>query len=484
MAQPWRGKPPVGDHARDAAPLGRPWRRRSVRHARWAPPLRAGRDRGPGPAQLGPPSAHRSGRQRHQGGPRLPANEPRRALRRDRPPHSLRSGPGGVQRAWPPAAHAAARSPRRRKAAKVWRTARRRGRGGIRVRAEGRLARSFAARDGRSLRPVSWGIHGRAGRPGETSAARHPGGHRPPGRGRRGSRSPAGRADEWARWERPVKIRIGTRGSRLALIQSELVARLLRDAGAEAVLVPIVTEGDVRPVDMSPGEGVFVAAIAGALQQSTIDAAVHSAKDVPLVEEPELVMACYPDRADPRDALITRDGRRSLATLDAGATVGTDSPRRTGFLLAARPDLRVVPLHGNVDTRLKRLDEGNVDALVIAAAGVDRLGLGQRIDQRLEPDLVAPAPGQGALAVQARRTDRRLLEVLAALDLPDIRFAVETERAVLHATGGTCRAPVGALASVSAGDFTLTVGGVNSDGSDRQVRHIEGRREEAPVMAA
>ncbi len=206
-----------------------------------------------------------------------------------------------------------------------------------------------------------------------------------------------------------MKIRIGTRGSRLALIQSELVARLLRDAGAEAVLVPIVTEGDVRPVDMSPGEGVFVAAIAGALQQGTIDAAVHSAKDVPLVEEPELVMACYPDRADPRDVLITREGRRSLATLEAGATVGTDSPRRTGFLLAARPDLRVVPLHGNVDTRLKRLDQGKVDALVIAAAGVDRLGLGHRIDQRLEPDLVAPAPGQGALAVQARRSDRRLL---------------------------------------------------------------------------
>jgi len=281
-----------------------------------------------------------------------------------------------------------------------------------------------------------------------------------------------------------VRIRIGTRGSRLALVQSELVARLLRESGHEAVLVPIVTEGDVRPIDMSPGEGVFVAAIARALLEGAIDAAVHSAKDVPLEEEPDLVIACYPDRADPRDALITRDGHASLATVDRGATVGTDSPRRTGFLRAARPDLRVVPLHGNVDTRLTRLDEGRVDALVIAAAGVDRLGRSERIDERLDPDLVAPAPGQGALAVQARRSDGRLLSVLGDLDLPDIRFAVETERAVLHATGGTCRAPVGALATVTSDTFMLVVAGVNSDGSDKQVRRIDGRRFEAQNLAA
>ena len=281
-----------------------------------------------------------------------------------------------------------------------------------------------------------------------------------------------------------MRIRIGTRGSRLALVQSELVARLLRESGHEAVLVPIVTEGDVRPIDMSPGEGVFVAAIARALLEGAIDAAVHSAKDVPLEEEPDLVIACYPDRADPRDALITRDGHASLATVDRGATVGTDSPRRTGFLRAARPDLRVVPLHGNVDTRLTRLDEGRVDALVIAAAGVDRLGRSERIDERLDPDLVAPAPGQGALAVQARRSDGRLLSVLGDLDLPDIRFAVETERAVLHATGGTCRAPVGALATVTSDTFMLVVAGVNSDGSDKQVRRIDGRRFEAQNLAA
>src|SRR3981081_1922311 len=131
---------------------------------------------------------------------------------------------------------------------------------------------------------------------------------------------------------------------------------------------------------MSPGEGVFVAAIAQALLDGSIDIGVHSAKDIPLEEDAELVIAAYPERADMRDALVTRGGGQSLSTLAQGATVGTDSPRRSGFLRAARPDLRVVPLHGNVDTRLKRLDEGKVDALVIASAGLDRLGGGGGLD--------------------------------------------------------------------------------------------------------
>lgn len=281
-----------------------------------------------------------------------------------------------------------------------------------------------------------------------------------------------------------MKIRIGTRGSRLAIVQSELVAARLRDKDHQIVLVPIVTEGDVRPVDMSAGEGVFVAAIARALLAGDIDIAVHSAKDIPLEEQTDLVVAAYPERADPRDALITRGGGASLATLDRGAIVGTDSPRRTGFLRAARPDLRVVPLHGNIDTRLRRLDEGAVAALVIAAAGVDRLGLGERIDQRLETDLMAPAPAQAALAVQARRSATELMGILREIDVTDVRFAVETEREVLRATGGTCRAPVGALASVTGETFELLVAGVNSDGSERRVERIKGARGEALRIAA
>jgi hydroxymethylbilane synthase len=281
-----------------------------------------------------------------------------------------------------------------------------------------------------------------------------------------------------------MNIRLGTRGSRLALIQSERVAERLLDAGHDVELVPIVTEGDMRPIDMSPGEGVFVAAIARALLAGDIDIAVHSAKDVPLEEDLGLVIAAYPERADPRDVLITRHGGESLESLARGAIVGTDSPRRTGFLLAARPDLTIIPLHGNVETRLRRLDEGAADAIVLAAAGIDRLRRDARIDQRLEPDVLPPAPGQGALAVQVRRGDTRLLELVSAIDDADIRLAVEAEREVLKATGGTCRAPVGALASVNGDQFRLLAAGVNSDGTGKVVERSDGNRSEAARLAA
>lgn len=280
-----------------------------------------------------------------------------------------------------------------------------------------------------------------------------------------------------------MKIRLGSRGSTLALAQSDLVAHRLRAIGHDVEVLRIVTEGDVRPVDTMPGEGIFVAAIASALLRGEIDVAVHSAKDVPLEEEAELVIAAYPERADPRDALVTREGHQSIATLPPHAAVGTDSPRRAGFIRAARGDLRIVPLHGNVDTRLRRLDAGEVDALVIAAAGLDRLGRGGRIDQRFDPTLVTPAPAQGALAIQARRSDPAILEALASLDQPDIRLAVDAERRVLSATGGTCRAPVGCLASTEKDRFTMVVGGVNSDGSDLQVETFEGRRADLTGLA-
>jgi hydroxymethylbilane synthase len=279
-------------------------------------------------------------------------------------------------------------------------------------------------------------------------------------------------------------IRLGTRGSRLALVQSELVAQRLRRAGYEVLPVPIVTEGDIRPIDMSPGEGVFVAAIARALLAGEIDIAVHSAKDVPLEEDPGLAIAAYPERADPRDVLITRRGGASLQSLATGAVVGTDSPRRAGFILAMRPDLTVIPLHGNVETRLQRLDDGAADAIILAAAGIDRLGRQARIDERFEPDVVTPAPGQGALAVQVRRSDARIVELITAIDDRDIRLSVETEREVLRATGGTCRAPVGALASVSGDELTLLAAGVNSDGSDKLVERAGCARDGATELAA
>lgn len=280
-----------------------------------------------------------------------------------------------------------------------------------------------------------------------------------------------------------MTIRLGTRGSMLALAQSQLVAERLRAEGRNVELVRVVTEGDVRPIDTTPGEGMFVTALASALKRGEIDVAVHSAKDVPLSEEPDLVIGAFPERADARDALVTRSGNLSVAGLPVHATIGTDSPRRAGFLRAARGDLLIVPLHGNVDTRLRRLDAGEVDALVIAASGLDRLGRSDRIDQRIDVHVVPPAPAQGALAVQARRSDVQILRVLEAIDRAEVRLAVEAERQVLAATGGTCRAPVGAFAVVDGDEFHMVLGGVNSDGSDLRVESIQGRCAEAVGLA-
>lgn len=280
-----------------------------------------------------------------------------------------------------------------------------------------------------------------------------------------------------------MKIRLGTRASALALAQSELVAMRLRAQGHDVELVRIVTEGDVRPVDTVPGEGIFVTALAEALKRNAIDVAVHSAKDVPLDEDPELVIAAFPERADARDAFVTRSGDRTIASLAPNASVGTDSPRRAGFVRAARRDVRIVALHGNVDTRLRRLDAGEVDALVIAAAGLDRLGRGDRIDQRLDVGVVPPAPAQGALAVQARRSDGQIAGVLAAMDRADVRLAVTAERQVLAATGGGCRAPVGAYATVRGDQLDMVIGGVNSDGSDLKIDSIRASAADAISLA-
>ena len=273
-------------------------------------------------------------------------------------------------------------------------------------------------------------------------------------------------------------LRLGTRGSTLARRQSELVAAALRGAGHEVELVTIVTEGDVRPPDTAWGEGAFVGALERALRDGTVDLAVHSAKDVPIGEEPagpdagpgawlgfgpdagrRLVVAAYTSREDPRDALVTRDGA-GLESLPAGAAVGTDSPRRAAFLAATRPDLRIVPLHGNVDTRLRRLDAREVDALVLAVAGLVRLGHADRAGCALDPSVLPSAPAQGALAVQCRADDIRLRDALAVLDHAPTRRCVEAEREVLERTGGGCRAPLGALGTVRDGRLELLAGAV------------------------
>ena len=266
-----------------------------------------------------------------------------------------------------------------------------------------------------------------------------------------------------------MTLRLGTRGSRLALRQSRLVADRLRAVGVAVELVTIVADGDVRAPDAPIGEGIFVTALERALAGGEIDLAVHSAKDLPLDEDPRTMIAAYPERADPRDALVTRGRATTLDNLPRGARVGTDSPRRAGFVRFLRPDLEVIALHGNVDTRLMRLDSGHADALVLAAAGLDRLGFGSRIAERLEPGVMPPAPGQGALAVQVRRDDAEVASILAPLDDPDIRAAVVAERALLKAMGGGCRAPVGAVAERNGAAFTLLAGAVTPDGRTRHL---------------
>ncbi len=279
-------------------------------------------------------------------------------------------------------------------------------------------------------------------------------------------------------------IRIGTRGSALARVQAQLVASGLAARGRAHEVVVIETAGDGRAPDAAWGEGAFVAAIEQALLDGRVDAAVHSAKDVPTAEDPRLAIAAYLRRADPRDALVVAPGSaaRSLDTLPPRSRVGTDSPRRAAFVRAQRPDLDVRPLHGNVDTRLRRLDDGEADALVLAVAGLERLGLEDRITERLAPDVVPPAPGQGAIAVQVRAGDGACGTALAALDDRATRIAVETERAFLRASGGGCRAPIGALANVD-GDVVRLLGGFARDDGATAIERTEAVVDEAPAAA-
>jgi hydroxymethylbilane synthase len=281
------------------------------------------------------------------------------------------------------------------------------------------------------------------------------------------------------------RIAVGSRGSALALVQARLVIAALEREGRTTRLVIVETEGDRRAPDTAWGEGAFVAAIEQALLDGRIDVAVHSAKDVPIDQDARLRIAAYLPRADPRDALVVPAdaANRRLADLPAGTRVGTDSPRRTGFIRAHRPDLVVHPLHGNVDTRLGRLDEGETDALVLACAGLDRLGLGARIAERLSAETIPPAPGQGAIALQIRGDDGRLIGLTAAIDDRRTRIAVEAERAFLETSGGGCRAPIGALATIVGSDLDLLAGHADPDGSSMTFGRRHGPVEDGRALA-
>jgi hydroxymethylbilane synthase len=256
-------------------------------------------------------------------------------------------------------------------------------------------------------------------------------------------------------------IRLGTRGSALALAQAGEVVAGLRARGVEVTVIPIRTEGDrlaEARLDLVGGKGLFVREIEEALLRGAIDVAVHSLKDLPAALPPGVCLAVFPPREAAHDVLVTRDGGE-LAALPAGAVLGTSSPRRRAIALGIRPDLVVTPLRGNVDTRLRKLDARECDALVLAAAGLRRLAAAPASARALPLDVFVPAVGQGVLGVETRVDDRRTRELLAPLDDAATRVCALAERAYLAALGGSCTTPLAAHARV------VGVDGANGDGT-------------------
>jgi hydroxymethylbilane synthase len=245
-------------------------------------------------------------------------------------------------------------------------------------------------------------------------------------------------------------LRLATRASALALAQSRLVVDGLRGAWPDlrVELVTVMTEGDRRrdlPAAALGGKGIFTVAVQRAVLDGRADLAVHSAKDLPAAQVPGLVLAAVPQRDDPRDVLVGRGRLAGLDDLPPGARVGTGSPRRVALLHWLRPDLELVPLRGNVDSRVRRVHGGELDAVVLAAAGLRRLGLALDAAVPLDPEAFTPAPGQGTLAVEAREDDTGALGLLSALTHRPSRVALRAERAFLQRLGGSCTLPAGAL---------------------------------------
>ena len=278
-------------------------------------------------------------------------------------------------------------------------------------------------------------------------------------------------------------LRVGTRGSRLSLRQTQIFVDALRtrEPAVAVETVVIHSAGDRAadvPLEQLEGIGFFAKDLEAAVAERRCDVAVHSAKDLPTTLRPGLCLGAVLPRADPRDVLVSRGGV-PLADLPGGARVATSSLRRAAQLRALRPDLVIVSIRGNLDTRLQKLDRGDADALCIAAAGLVRMGWEGRVSEWLEPDVMLPAPAQGALAVEARREDPGILDLVRLVDDPTTREAVTAERAFVARLGTGCRAPAGALASVDRGRVALE--GLLASEDGRVVRRHRGT---APVGAA
>lgn len=297
-------------------------------------------------------------------------------------------------------------------------------------------------------------------------------------------------------WESQMStktIRIGSRGSQLALWQAEHIAEKLRGFGHHVSIEVIRTAGDrmQKPAEtpeqarelegLSPnGVGIFIKEIEDALAERRIDLAVHSLKDLPVETDARFALAAVPERADARDVLVC-EAFWGLHMMPSGARIGTTSPRRKAMLLALRPDLEFVALRGNVDTRLRKWREGEADALVLAAAGLDRIGRSENVHQRFSVDELTPAPGQGALALEVRALhgagdgvahgeDREIYDVVRGLNDADAEFATQAERAVLAALGGGCQLALGAFCHRVDEQWHLHAMAASDDGE--QVAHV------------
>jgi hydroxymethylbilane synthase len=288
----------------------------------------------------------------------------------------------------------------------------------------------------------------------------------------------------------PDIIRIGTRASALALAQAEEIrARLLAAHEGEIdpariVLAPMTTTGDASKAPSLAdigGKALFTKEIEEALLANTVDIAVHSLKDMQAVLPSGLAIAAVPEREDPRDAFVSRR-HASFSALPEGATVGTSSPRRAALLKYRRPDLNVVPLRGNVPTRLAKLERNALDATLLAVAGLKRLGRGQAVTEPLEIGLFPPAAGQGALCVECREADEPLREWLEAINHLPSDIATTAERAMLAKLGGSCRTPIAAYATIEDGLVSLIGMLLSLDGAQAHSVHVEGSIRHAAAL--
>ena len=285
-------------------------------------------------------------------------------------------------------------------------------------------------------------------------------------------------------------LRIGSRGSPLALIQARAVqSRLAAAAGLDSGRIEIVairTTGDAvqdRPLAEAGGKGLFTKEIEEALIAGKIDLAVHSSKDLPTLLPAGLLLAGFLPREDPRDAFISRKAK-TLRELAPGAVVGTASPRREALVKRLRPDLKVVTLRGNVETRLAKLDAGEVDATILAVAGLKRLGLLAEATAILDPDEFLPAVGQGAIGIETRADDANTRALVAKVDDPDTAIALAAERAFLAVLDGSCRTPIGGHAEINGENIRFRGVIVKPDGSEAFEVSREGRREAAVELGA